>query len=226
MPTEHLYNCDLPSLRVFKGTRYIPKFADPLGWNEETEYEELTVVYWCGRTYISKQEVPAGSPLPEFPEIQNDYWALYADYNAQLEHYRQEVRSFSTRYDKMYCFLKAWLEREEAERKEADRLINIRIDNLQNQVNEFYQEFKQFEEHFNSFEQTVNNFIEETNTWIENAGSSFGDIIYGSSVDDEGNITIPEGTKVPIGNINVFSGDASHYIRTRGGEVDDDIKAV
>ena len=55
-------------------------------------------------------------------------------------------------------------------------------------------------------------------------------------LDDATNKTIPEGkgikvnwnpdAKIPQGNINLFSGDVTHYIRTRSGENNDDLKGV
>lgn len=68
--------------------------------------------------------------------------------------------------------------------------------------------------------------ISNLNNIINNMKAGIGDIIYGATVDDQGNISLPEGMKVPTGNINVFSGDTTAYIRTRDGEVDNDIKAV
>lgn len=68
--------------------------------------------------------------------------------------------------------------------------------------------------------------VSELNTIINNMKRGIGDIIYGATVDAQGNISIPAGTKVPIGNINVFSGGTGAYIRTRAGEVNNDIKAV
>lgn len=69
--------------------------------------------------------------------------------------------------------------------------------------------------------------IKNLETKINNLLSSIGDIIYNASVDSStGKVTIPSGTKVPIGNINVFSGGTSAYIRTRAGEVNNDIKAT
>lgn len=66
----------------------------------------------------------------------------------------------------------------------------------------------------------------ELNTIINNMKSGIGNIIYGATVDEDGNIHLPAGTKVPIGNINVFSGDTSAYLRTRAGEVNNDLKGM
>lgn len=66
-------------------------------------------------------------------------------------------------------------------------------------------------------------------TYVNNVSKSIGDIIYGATVDSDGKITIPSGTKVPVGNINVFSGTADFkagYIRTSDAVEDNDIQAV
>lgn len=60
--------------------------------------------------------------------------------------------------------------------------------------------------------------------------------VYGASLQDTEDeppvtdsmkkIVLPNGVKIPTGNINVFSGDTTHYIRTRDGEANDDLKGV
>ena len=70
------------------GARYVPVFADPIDWDNNRTYEPLMVVTYQGASYTSRQYVPAGI------EITNEsYWALSANYNAQVEAYRKEVRS-------------------------------------------------------------------------------------------------------------------------------------
>lgn len=74
------------TVREYIGARYVPIFADPIEWDNASSYEPLTVVTHEGGSYVSKRSVPIGI------DIENtDYWLLWADYNAQLEQYRQEV---------------------------------------------------------------------------------------------------------------------------------------
>lgn len=74
------------------GARYIPLFAEPLDWNTDTVYESLTIVYYAGNSYTSRQDVPKGI------DISNEkYWALTGNYNAQIEQYRREVKAFDGR---------------------------------------------------------------------------------------------------------------------------------
>ena len=76
----------------YVGARYVPLFAEPLEWDKTKAYEPLTIVLHQGNSYTSRQYVPVGV------EIDNDsFWALTGNYNAQVEQYRQEVKSFDGR---------------------------------------------------------------------------------------------------------------------------------
>lgn len=76
----------------YVGARYVPLFANPLEWDKTKAYEPLTIVLHQGNSYTSRQYVPVGV------EIDNDsFWALTGNYNAQVEQYRQEVKSFDGR---------------------------------------------------------------------------------------------------------------------------------
>lgn len=74
------------------GARYVPLFADPIDWDSTKHYEPLTIVYHQGNSFTSKQFVPTGIDIAN-----GDYWALTGNYNAQVEQYRREVRSFDGR---------------------------------------------------------------------------------------------------------------------------------
>lgn len=73
------------SVREYVGARYVPIIVGE--WDNTKTYEPLMVVTNQGNSYTSRQYVPAGI------EITNEsYWVLSANYNAQVEAYRQEVR--------------------------------------------------------------------------------------------------------------------------------------
>ena len=77
-------------VRQYIGARYVPLFATPLEWTNETSYEPLTIVLHEGNSYTSRQFVPTGI------DITNDtFWALTGNYNAQIEQYRNEVKQFA-----------------------------------------------------------------------------------------------------------------------------------
>lgn len=80
------------SVREYIGARYVMKFADPIQHDSTTAYEPLTVVQYQGASYISKQYVPIGISISN-----DDYWILLADFNSQIEQYREEVRTFDDR---------------------------------------------------------------------------------------------------------------------------------
>ena len=77
---------------TYKGARYIPIFADPAEWDNTRAYEYMTLVMHEGNSYISKTNVPTGIDISN-----EDYWLLTANYNAQVEQYRQEVQAFDGR---------------------------------------------------------------------------------------------------------------------------------
>ena len=79
-------------VREYVGMRYLTKFADPIQWDDTRQYEQLTVVQYQGATYVSKQIVPIGIQITD-----TNYWIRWADFNAQLEQYRQEVRAMDGR---------------------------------------------------------------------------------------------------------------------------------
>lgn len=82
------------SVREYIGARYVPVFADPIQWDPTLIYEPLTVVTDQGASYVSRRMVPEGIQLDN-----TDYWVLWADFNAQLQHYIDEVDTFDGRID-------------------------------------------------------------------------------------------------------------------------------
>ena len=82
------------SVREYIGARYVPVFADPIQWDPTNVYEPLTVVTDQGASYVSRRMVPEGILLNN-----TDYWVLWADFNAQLQHYIDEVDAFDSRID-------------------------------------------------------------------------------------------------------------------------------
>ena len=74
------------SVTQYIGARYVPVFADPVDWNDTRTYEPLTIVLHGGNSYTSKQYVPKGIDINN-----EDFWALTANYNSQVELYREET---------------------------------------------------------------------------------------------------------------------------------------
>lgn len=78
------------SVREYIGARYVPLFADPIEWDNTKTYEPLTIVYYQGNSYTSRQAVPTGIAITN-----ETYWALTGNYNAQVEAYRTEVAQYA-----------------------------------------------------------------------------------------------------------------------------------
>ena len=80
---------------MYIGARYVPIFADPVEWDDEREYEPLTIVVHNGDCYTSKCYVPKGSQLPPYPEGQTKYWVKTSDYNYQFADLKKTVTDLS-----------------------------------------------------------------------------------------------------------------------------------
>lgn len=80
---------------MYIGARYVPIFADPVEWDDEREYEPLTIVVHDGNCYTSKCYVPKGAQLPPYPEGQTKYWVKTSDYNYQFADLKKTVTDLS-----------------------------------------------------------------------------------------------------------------------------------
>lgn len=80
---------------MYIGARYVPIFADPVEWDDEREYEPLTIVVHNGDCYTSKCYVPKGAQLPPYPEGQTKYWVKTSDYNYQFADLKKTVTDLS-----------------------------------------------------------------------------------------------------------------------------------
>ena len=74
------------------GPRTVIVPADPIIWDVSTSYEYLTLVASTdfGQGYVSKKDVPAGTPLTD-----TDYWVPVASFNAQLAQIQQQIATFT-----------------------------------------------------------------------------------------------------------------------------------
>lgn len=71
----------------------------------------------------------------------------------------------------------------------------------------------------------LNTKITNLENKVNNMKNGIAGLIYGATVDANGNITIPAGTKIPTGNLNVYGGASeSSYIRTHAGTNTNDLK--
>lgn len=73
--------------RQYIGARYVPVFKGE--WSANTAYEPLSIVSdGNGNSYTSKRYVPVGIHLSN-----DSYWAMTGSFNAQVEHYRNEIET-------------------------------------------------------------------------------------------------------------------------------------
>ena len=95
----HPHPCPPPPFKggtsMYIGARYVPIFADPVEWDDEREYEPLTIVVHNGDCYTSKCYVPKGAQLPPYPEGQTKYWVKTSDYNAQFADLKKTLLDLS-----------------------------------------------------------------------------------------------------------------------------------
>lgn len=80
--------------RQYVGARYVPKFADPVEWDNIRQYEALTIVTHLGNSFTSKKPVPAGTDIGN-----TEYWANTGNYNAQVQEYIGKVNAVEMEVD-------------------------------------------------------------------------------------------------------------------------------
>lgn len=76
--------------RQYVGARYVPKFADPVEWNNALSYEALTIVTHLGNSFTSKKPVPAGVDIGN-----GEYWVNTGNYNEQVAAYANQVAAYA-----------------------------------------------------------------------------------------------------------------------------------
>ena len=79
-----------PNRNVYVGHRYVPKIFGE--WDKQNEYEGLSIVTHQGASYTSKKRVPVGIDI-----LNEEFWVITGNYNAQVDGYRQEVKAFDGR---------------------------------------------------------------------------------------------------------------------------------
>lgn len=79
---------------TYIGSRYVPIFVGE--WDVKKSYEPLSIVTYQGNSFTSKTFVPVGVDISN-----GTYWICTANYNAQVEQYRQDVVNLRIDYGKM-----------------------------------------------------------------------------------------------------------------------------
>src|SRR5699024_4960927 len=77
-----------PERNRYVGHRYVPKIFGE--WDKQNQYEGLSIVTHQGKSYTSKKRVPVGIDI-----LNEEYWVVTGNYNAQVEEYRKETERIS-----------------------------------------------------------------------------------------------------------------------------------
>lgn len=112
-----------PKRNVYVGHRYVPKIMGE--WDKQETYEGLSIVTHQGTSYTSKKHVPVGIDI-----LDEEYWAVTGNYNAQIEYYRKDVRDMQEKVTKEMENVIEYVE--ENVEKLNDHLIEVQVN-----VNDF-----------------------------------------------------------------------------------------
>ena len=82
-----------PKRNVYVGHRYVPKIMGE--WDKAETYEGLSIVTNEGTSYTSKKRVPKGVNI-----LNEEYWVVTGNYNAQIEEYRKDIREVEKEVNK------------------------------------------------------------------------------------------------------------------------------
>ena len=131
-----------PKRNVYVGHRYVPKIMGE--WDKAETYEGLSIVTNKGTSYTSKKRVPVGIDI-----LDEEYWVVTGNYNAQIEEYRKDVSELEKEVD-----------------KKADQTsLNEFKTNIDNQISSFKNEINgDFTNFSNSINQQIEEFEEKNNT--------------------------------------------------------------
>ena len=124
-----------PNRNVYVGHRYVPKIFGE--WDKQNEYEGLSIVTHKGNSYTSKKRVPVGIDI-----LNEEFWVVTGNYDAQVEHYRQDVRNLDNRLTGEMSDLDVKLTGEMSdldgkltgEMSDLDHNLNTKIDNVNNNL--------------------------------------------------------------------------------------------
>ena len=83
-------------------------------WDDEKEYDRLSVVLHEGNSYTSKKRVPAGIDI-----LNKDFWVVTGNYNSQVENYRQETIQYKNDTDDVIIQLQ-----DDLDKKIGDVFVN------------------------------------------------------------------------------------------------------
>ena len=113
-----------PKRNVYVGHRYVPKVMGE--WDKTETYEGLSIVTNEGTSYTSKKRVPKGIDI-----LNEEYWVVTGNYNAQIEEYRKDVRELEKDLNALETGVGSEIERLD----QKDEEINSQLEHIAIQVN-------------------------------------------------------------------------------------------
>ena len=139
---------------MYIGARYVPIFADPVEWDDEREYEPLTIVIKDGDCYTSKCYVPKGAQLPPYPENQTKYWVKTSDYNYQFADLKKTVTDLSRLVEQF--------------QKDNEKFTEL-INGWNETVTEWTAKMTEWQEQMDGFEQSLSDLTTKLDGEIQRA---------------------------------------------------------
>lgn len=153
---------------MYIGARYVPIFADPVEWDDEREYEPLTIVVHNGDCYTSKCYVPKGAQLPPYPEGQTKYWVKTSDYNWQFADLKKTVLDLSRLVEQF--------------QKDNERFTEL-INNWNTKVEQWEKDMAAWSERLDTVESNVADLTAKLNAEIDRAKAA--ESALGERIDNE-----------------------------------------
>ena len=133
-----------PKRNVYVGHRYVPLVIGE--WEKTETYEGLSIVTYQGTSYTSKKRVPKGIDI-----LNEEYWVVTGNYDAQIEEYRKDVRELEKSVEK--------------DINDLETGVNENIDGFKKDVNKNVNDFKtDVTKDINEFKETTNNKITKVET--------------------------------------------------------------
>ena len=124
-------------MKKYIGQRYLMYIPENNEWNINQKYEHFTVVLHQGNSYISRIDVPKGIDITN-----KKYWALFSNYNVNMQNLEEEFNNFKNFYNNEYGALKNDIYNNDRFKKDIstlfvrnDGIINKNINNCFNSEN-------------------------------------------------------------------------------------------
>ena len=184
-----------PRRNVYVGHRYVPMIMGQ--WDNSITYEGLSIVQHEGNSYTSRKHVPIGVDI-----LNEEYWAVTGNYNAQVEYYRKEVERLKDDVVENSDLI----EMNKNEIVNSENRTNTKIDNVQTNLNDYKEET-------NNKIINLNSDLSDSNENTEKKFKDINDVIthYDGEVNEvyaNGSLTVNGDGSVekPYNNLNsVFS---------------------